>query len=210
MPYLKTSCFLLCALLCVRATGQIPDSIPPPVLTFYGESSSSWEANDMAPSEMNEFGRLVGIWYCSGTTPDPQGGDEILPYNGFWAWKYILDGYGMQDFFFQGENEFLYWKYFKRDLALTQIRSYDPNEKIWKITYITNNADQTGNVYGTFTAKSEGDDMIMKPPKTGTRSEARVIFSEITENSFEWRAESSTDDGKTWVVGATMSAKKLK
>jgi len=40
----------------------------------------------------------------------------------------------------------------------------------------------------------------MEPPQQNTVNLRRIVFFDITDNSFEWRSESSADSGKTWEV----------
>ena len=136
---------------------------------------------------------------------------DKVPYKAFWAWKYILDGYGVQDFFYQGENEFLYWDYFKRESMLTQLRVFNTSDKAWEIAFITNNGGEIpGRMFGTFTATEKAGELIMEPPQQNAVNLRRIVFFDITNNSFEWRSESSTDSGKTWKVNITLSAKRVK
>lgn len=191
--------------------GQVPDSIPTPVLEFYGDSEFSNQSNEQAPSETHQFGQLAGIWYCTGFQLDPLGKVDKVPYKAYWAWKYILNGYGVQDYFYQGRNEFRYWDYFKRDLSLTQLRVYDTIESLWKIAFIKDSAGKIpGKMFGTFTAKMLGDELIMEPGSQNTDTKNRIVFYDISENSFEWKAEKSDDSGKTWTVSMSLSAKRVK
>jgi len=143
--------------------------------------------------------------------PDPLGKVDKVPIKAFWAWKYILDGYGVQDYFYQGENEFLFWNYFKRDSILTQLRVYDPTDNMWKISFITNNGGEIpGKMFGTFNAKEQSGELIMEPSERNSDKLSRIVFFDITANSFEWKSETSTDSGKSWTVISTLSAKRIK
>ncbi|MEO9850168.1 MAG: hypothetical protein ABJH72_12690 [Reichenbachiella sp.] len=211
MQTLKITFPLIAILFCFQLYGQIPDSIPAPVLDFYGSGVYANQINDRAPVETRQFGQLNGIWYCTGTMPDPLGKVDKVTYTAFWAWKYILDGYGVQDFWFQGKNEFLYWNYFKRDMMLTQLRVYDTKEKIWKVAFINNNAGEVpGRMFGTFTAQEQAEGVVMDFMPRDTTNMNRIIFFDITEESFEWRVENSKDSGETWKVMSTISAKRMK
>jgi hypothetical protein len=190
---------------------QVPDSIPTPVSDFYSGTELSNQPNEQAPPETKQFGQLTGIWYCSGFQLDPVGKVDQVPYKAFWAWKYILDGYGVQDYFYQGQNEFRYWDYFKRGLSLTQLRVYDPVDSLWKIAFIKDSAGKIpGKMFGTFTAKMQGDELIMEPDAQNTEVKSRIVFYGMSENSFEWKAEKSDDSGKTWTVLMSLSAKRIK
>ena len=193
-----------------QVSGQIPDSIPTPVLEFYQTPAISQNPNELAPPETQQFGQLAGIWYCSGFQIDPVGKVDSVPYKAFWAWKTILDGYGVQDYFYQGKNEFLYWNHFKRDLSLTQLRVYDVTENLWKIAFITDAAGKIpGKVFGTFTAQMQGAELIMEPSTQNADVKTRIVFYDFAKNSFEWKTEKSVDDGKTWTVVMALSATRI-
>nr|WP_321236158.1 hypothetical protein [uncultured Psychroserpens sp.] len=211
MRYLKKYILpVIVTLFYFHGNGQIPDSIPSVVLDFYGSSEYSNKINDKAPVETLQFGQLSGIWYCSGFMPDPLGKVDKVSFKAFWAWKYILDGYGVQDFFYQGKNEFLYWDYFKRDASLTQLRVFNTSKKIWEVAFITNRGGEIpGNVFGIFTAKEHAGELIMEPSQKNSDKLTRIVFYDFTETSFEWRAEISTDSGKSWTVTTRLSGKRM-
>ena len=190
--------------------GGTNDDIPVQVLRFFGDKNQSIKSNENSPIETEQFGQFAGIWYCSGFQPDPLGKEDEVPYVAFWAWKYILDGYGVQDFFYQGQNEFRYWDYFKRDKSLTQLRVYDTMDGLWKIAFITNSGGTIpGRMFGIYTAKMHGKEIIMEPVSQNTDNMSRVVFYDITNDSFEWKAETSIDSGKSWNTTITLSAKRL-
>lgn len=189
------------------AMSQTAESIPTTVLNFYGDSAT---VNPRAPIETRQFGQLKGIWYCTQYNKDSVSGEFKVFSKAYWAWKYILDGYGVQDFWFQGENEIPYYKYFKRNMMLTQIRVYDTEEKLWKIAYINNNAGEIpGSMFGRFTAKGEGDEVTMYFEPNDAEILRRIIFYDVTDESFQWRVEVSNDLGKSWEVTWKIEGTKL-
>lgn len=207
----KLNILLLAISVSTSVIAQVPDSIPSPVLDFYDLAKVIKTPNPKAPKAVEQFGQLYGIWYCEGTMPDPLGQVEQVTYHAFWAWKYILDGYGVQDFWYQGKNEWPYWKYFQRDLMLTQLRVYDTQDSTWYISFINNNAREVpGRVFGNFTARAEGMDMVMDFVPQDSANLKRIVFYDITDESFMWRMENSKDDGNTWTVRSTISAVRVR
>jgi hypothetical protein len=75
---------------------------------------------------------------------------------------------------------------------------YDANAKIWRQTWVDNSG-----AYLLFTGGKEGDNVVLnmvdvRKNKEGKNVYMRMVFYNITENSFSWDWESSTDEKKTW------------
>lgn len=208
---MKRTFFSLVALLVLlipnRVKAQSTDTIPAAVTDFY---KVMVKPNPRAPAETAQFGQLEGIWYCQGYEPDESGG--LKPSGtAYWAWKYILDGYGVQDLWYQGKNESLYYDFFKRELMLTQIRVYDVNKKQWKVAFINNHAGEVpGRMFGLFSAYAEGDDVIMDFEPRDPELLKRIVFYDIKQKSFQWKVEVSQDEGKTWKLTSYINATRLK
>ena len=75
----------------------------------------------------------------------------------------------------------------------TMVRFYDPNIEAWHCVWIA----PLSRVVQTFTARRAGDEIILEGKNADGFLE-RWIFSEITPNSFNWRAVESRDQGQTW------------
>ena len=75
----------------------------------------------------------------------------------------------------------------------TMVRFYDPNVDLWHCVWVA----PLSCVIQTFTARKVGDEIILEG-KNGAGFLERWIFSEITPESFQWRAVESRDDGQTW------------
>lgn len=90
-----------------------------------------------------------------------------------------------------------------RDLAPNSlvghsVSVYDPQAKLWRQTWV----DNTG-AYMTFTGGWENDRMILSRSvtrKDGSEILQRMVFRDITRESFVWDWQSSTDSGKTWAM----------
>ena len=75
---------------------------------------------------------------------------------------------------------------------------YDPERKLWCQTWVDNNGS-----YLDFTGEFEDGQMILGrevQKKDGTKIMQRMVFKNITPNSFDWSWEASNDGGKTWQV----------
>jgi hypothetical protein len=75
----------------------------------------------------------------------------------------------------------------------TTLRIYDPALDAWRILWI----DPATNSYRQQMGRAQGAD-IVQTGKTEAGVLSRWSFTEITANSFHWKGEGSTDDGKTW------------
>jgi hypothetical protein len=76
---------------------------------------------------------------------------------------------------------------------------YNPAKKLWQQTWVDN---QGG--YIVLTGKYDGKKMTLStmPVKApdGKVDISRMIFYNITKNSFDWNWEKSTNGGKTWTL----------
>lgn len=77
------------------------------------------------------------------------------------------------------------------------VSAYNKNEKVWQQTWVDNSG-----AYLLFTGVMEDDKMILSrtmETSNGTVIQ-RMVFYNITKDSFEWNWESSTDNGSNWIL----------
>ncbi len=86
----------------------------------------------------------------------------------------------------------------------TTIRFYDPKVDAHRIIWI----DPVGSIVQTFVARPVGDEIILEGKTVDNKHPERWIFSEITDDSFHWRAVESRDDGKTWQMTQNIWARR--
>lgn len=73
---------------------------------------------------------------------------------------------------------------------------YDPQARLWRQTWVDNSGG-----YMVFTGGWENDRMTLSRTITkrdGTEVMQRMVFHDITEISFTWDWQASTDKGATW------------
>ncbi len=73
---------------------------------------------------------------------------------------------------------------------------YNPNSKMWQQTWV----DDKGR-YISLTGGMTDGKMILNTPERTTPSgkmQSRMIFYNISANSFDWDWQSSTDEGAAW------------
>ena len=82
--------------------------------------------------------------------------------------------------------------------------------KRWQVTWMGNGAGTVmGADVGAFTARLEGDAIVMRSEGGGGMGIQRVVFSDLADDSFRWRSEYSTDEGKTWTTVMRMHATRI-
>jgi hypothetical protein len=136
------------------------------------------------------FGQFVGDWEVEVTFYRADGSRDGA--RGEWRFERILEGRAVQDV----------WRIStpKADPVGygTTIRFYDPKIDAWRVTW---HGVLNGVVY-KFIARRAGSEIVLEGEDLGEPS--RWIFSNIEPDSFRWRAVSSTDGGKSWVLDQAM------
>jgi hypothetical protein len=179
-----------------------------PIETFTAGGFGQMHAK--APAELEQFGQLVGVWDVEAELRG-HGGAWSKSAPGVWAWKYAIDGFAVQDLWYQNAEELpAYMSKLGRDYLLTANRVYDVANQKWQVAWMANGAGKVmGADFGTFTAVLEDGNIVMSSPPEDTEfGLQRVIFSDITADSFTWTSEYSTDEGETWNAVMRMHAKR--
>jgi len=152
--------------------------------------------------ELEQFGRFVGSWDLEVTYYNPDGSvKRTLP--GEWHFGWVLEGRAIQDVWIVPPRA----QRATTDPAPGEygvtLRFYDERIGAWRSTW-------HGPVHGIvwpFIARQVGDEMVLeRTDETGEMS--RWIFSQITPESFHWRAETSRDQGRSWRLDQVMLARR--
>ncbi len=138
--------------------------------------------------KMSLYGWLIGDWRMDCTLfPDDgttqRGAGEI-------CFRWALGGRAIQDVWilpgvFYG----------------TTLRIYDAALDAWRIIW----SDPLRPYYARQIGRAQGAD-IVQIGKDDDGTSTRWSFSDIKPDSFRWRGERSTDDGRTWRLQADFSA----
>lgn len=144
------------------------------------------------------FGQFVGAWDVQ-VTYRTEGGTEVR--SGEWLFDWILEGRGIQDV----------WRVPSRAESArtgapihgygTTVRFYDPSIQAWRSTW-------HGVIKGEvicFVGRGVGEEIHLEDRSAAPRIR-RWAFSAITQMSFHWRNEHSTDGGATWRLDQEMAA----
>ena len=178
----------------------------PAVKTFLSDGFGA--RHEKAPAEIEQFGRLVGLWRVEAEMAS-QDGSWAKSAPGIWALKYAIDGFAISDLWYQGaDNLPAYMAHLGRDYLLTANRIYDVAKKKWQVAWMANGAGKAmGADFGTFTASLEDGEIVMTSPPSVFGLQ-RVVFYEIGDATFRWKSEYSMDKGKTWKTSMRMHARR--
>lgn len=83
----------------------------------------------------------------------------------------------------------------------TTLRIYDPKKDRWSINWFNPVSGLESHLEG----RKEGD-QIMQTGLDGKGQPTRWVFDEMHPDAFHWRAEGSSDGGKTWTCFAELAA----
>lgn len=144
-------------------------------------------------AKLRLFGQFVGDWdILECRTLEADGTWSVMRGELHWGW--ILGGRAVQDVWLSIEE-----KTRKKILWGTTIRFYDPKIDAWRSTWI---APSQGAVK-TFVGRQVGDEIVLEG-KTNDGHPLKWIFSNITMESFMWRAEESRDNADSWSLTEQM------
>jgi len=146
----------------------------------YGKSN----ANEV--SQLNDYDKLIGVCSCESTRLQLDG-KWSKPIALKWKWKYIMNGNGVQDEGWYGDE--------KNVSYFTSVRVYDTVNKHWYVTYFSPNQ---ANEPDTWTGGIEGENVVLKGTiKTPTgKIPSLLTFSNISKEGFNWEGKifSSEED----------------
>lgn len=138
------------------------------------------------------FDRFVGTWDLDCVLYGSKG--EVTRFNGQWIFGWALDGKIEQDVILQGSE---------RVARGTTLRFFDARSGKWRIVWI---APRSGNV-AMLKGGAVGDGIVLEGVDVDG-SPFRWTFNNIRRDSFVWRGEISSDDGKSWRVEQEMRLKR--
>ena len=156
-----------------------------------GSPADYGKPNPSAHPRLGDFAFLIGEWRCAVRWKGNDGGWEKA--HASWAGRYILDGYAIADEFrmFASSGELI--------MLGSNYRSYGDEPDCWVMKWhdaltsrwMSLGPEELGGV------KVEGDSITFKA-RLEPNLLHRITFSNIAEDHFTWRADSSADGGKTW------------
>lgn len=142
---------------------------------------------DAQKENLSLFGQFVGDWVGEATFLKDDG-SEIPGGKGEVHFRWILEGRAVQDVWMSEDPSTK-----KMVFHGTTLRFYDPESGAWQSTWISPKQNTTL----TFVGRESGDEIVLEAVNKRGRLE-HWIFYDIKRDSFNWRGESSDDEGKTW------------
>ncbi|MEM6326847.1 MAG: hypothetical protein AAF791_06960 [Bacteroidota bacterium] len=213
MLFRSLALFLLVTPLASAQSPVETDTLPEAVVAFLGGDADQLDfgtANPDGPDAFDEFGAFVGVWRTESVVT--VNGQTFRGWPGTWAWRHAIGGYGIRDLFHQDESDLPPPAVgFGRDSYLLTTRVFDPVIGRWRVFWIGNaNGFNDSPSGGTYEAVRDGDRIVMTKPAEPGQPLSRVVFSEITPDSFTWRNETSTDDGATWSAPVRIEVRRIR
>ncbi|MEO0626130.1 MAG: hypothetical protein AAFY91_04020 [Bacteroidota bacterium] len=156
--------------------------------------------NPEAPKELEQFGQLAGVWEM--TSHAEFQGQWFSGWPAIWTWKYALDGTNILDYYYRAKENTPPIYPQPVDIHALNLRVYDEETNAWSITWIANNSGEA-----RYTAEVKNSEIWMRPVEA-TSPQTRIIFSEITDDSFKWRTESQDENGN-WTYQFYMLANRI-
>ena len=150
------------------------------------------------PNSLKLFAQFIGSWDWYGFDYLDDGA-KILT-KGKWVFEWILNGNAIQDVFIfedphNNTNHLSFVEYG------STIRFPIDDGKTWKVLWV----GPMNKVVRIFDAKDSGAEIVLD----GRNDKGDIIhwiFSEITESSFHWRGEYSSNSGETWILYEEINA----
>lgn len=182
----------------------------PTIRAFLGDDGFG-KAHPEAPPEIEHFGRLAGAWEVEQEVLT-QAGEWRTETPALWVWQYTLDGFAVTDLWYQAADALpQYMSHLGRAYMLSAIRVYDVKAG-WRVAWMANGAGKgPGMDFGTFEAVAEEGRIVMRnsgdDPAVGLQ---RIVFSDVTDDSFRWTSEYSQDNGATWTAVMKVHATRIR
>lgn len=168
-----------------------------------GTRPSTTRPHPDAPPELAALAPLIGCWRVTGESMTAGGRWERSP-PAAWVWRYILDGWAIEDQFITHPGAGGARTYG------VNVRMYDARAGHWNMAWVSNGIDPVA----TFTGKVVDGELVMEGVYKD-RFRTRNVFSAITPSSFRWRKELLLpgDGGgaaERWVEVARLEARRVR
>lgn len=177
-------CFLCCGLFSSNVlTGQNSYEYAPSAAHPFGLP------NPDAPPQIKDYAPLIGECDCKSFARNPDQSWPEKPTEMIWRWKYIMNGFGVQD------------ETLKADGGHSgSIRQFSQDSSKWYVHYYSNKG-VTPVLSAWNGNKNEAGDIILYKPQqapNGMDGFYKITFSNITEDGFNWEG-AWVDEGETFI-----------
>jgi uncharacterized protein len=155
------------------------------------------------PQDSDIYGWLLGSWSVRVVDYSDDGSKKETAAE--WHFARVLEGRAIQDVFIVPSRD-------QRSATLpkqgnrygTSVRVYDSRIGAWHVTWI----NPVRGVENQLIGRKIGNEIIQEG-RDEDGALMRWSFRDITPNSFRWTGEQSTDNGKTWQLGAEFFAVRI-
>ena len=149
------------------------------------------------------YGRFIGRWEMDAAFH--LGDGSVRRSQGEIHFGWVLEGRAVQDVWIvpvrgMPRSDPPIWG----DFYGATMRVYDPRINAWHILWI----DPLTQMYRRMIGRARGDDIVQEG-EDEEGAPVRWSFTEITPNSFRWRAERSPDGGETWRLQVEFLARRI-
>ena len=149
--------------------------------------------------ESRQFDFLIGDWDVAASRYQPDG-SLLVHYRGSWSARYLNEGRMVLDDFkaFASTGEEI--------SSYVTLRTYSEATHRWEMSGLA--AFQPATVAQWYGEWKEGEMQIEATGRdaNGNIFRNRIRFFQIEKDSFSWDSHTSLDDGKTWVLSASLTA----
>jgi len=145
------------------------------------------------PEEIKAMASLVGSWHVEGELRWDPAVDQWQPYEAKVTTTLVVGGCAYQTVY---ESTLLGMPYVGMGLE-----TYDRDRRQYQ-SYWVDNLGARGSYY---TGNMVGDSLIMSGDEVymGITYRSRVVMWNMTESSYEWRMDTSHDNGESWYTTMT-------
>lgn len=134
--------------------------------------------------DMAHFGRYIGDWKIQDWQLQKDG-SWVEQKGARWIFKCVGNGVAVQD----------YWLPSGGGVG-TNLRIYDPKEKLWKIVWTATGAP--GETRISAKKDVQTDAVIMHVTPVPGKPRRRITFFPPTSDGWDWAMDFSKDEGQTW------------
>lgn len=153
-------------------------------------------------AEMEQFGRLAGLWETQ-ITYYPPDGSPARHAEGEWEFTYALGGRAVIDVWqVPGRRGLGGGRRAANQECGLCVRIWDPRLRLWRFTF---HGTARGDLIHMF-ARELGDEIVMERADGGEL--VRWIFADLQPESFQWRAERSANGGGSWRLEQEVTARR--
>lgn len=135
--------------------------------------------NEKVLPELKDYDKLIGVCNCKSVQYRNGIAGDTLQLK--WRWKYILNGNGVQDDGWFGNDSI--------QSSFTSIRILNPQTKKWHVPFFTPNMRANPQIW---IGGKEGDNIVLKrtqKTQNGGEAESILTFSNITDKGFNWEGK---------------------